>query len=188
MTAANTASQYYHQQQQPSAHFYSPGNSDSDDMMMMDTSSSTTPCHHEPPRLNKKSVSFSQYSQVHLLFGDNDPTSSSSASTAAWHTPKEQQGFVTQMVHDSRRLLNILQTTAPQDISQDTLAECVGIEQLLNPQGPGNVLESRRTHLNSVLMNQRSCSPEDLRAMSEVMTEGARERAHQLALAYSRQG
>ena len=143
-----------------------------------------------PPR---RAVSFAPYSTVHLMEDQGDNASLDQAQATApklWHTDEERQQSLQNMSAEVLRLRHVLGTTPPENISQDVLCQCVGIEHLLNPTGPNgppNVLVHRRTHLNRILTNQGRCTPDELRAQSEKLTESLRDRAHELAKAYWRQ-
>ena len=124
-----------------------------------------------------RSVRFVEYSTMQII--DRQPQRCS-------YTSAERKGFRDEASHDVRRFKKVLRKESLP--AQDDLFKCVGIENLITPNGPRRVMENRRKHMKAILASQVACTAEELRLLSEMNSRPAVMRAYQLAAFHSTLG
>jgi len=98
------------------------------------------------------------------------------------YSSDEKKQFEIQASSDARRIVAIMVTRPPEDLSQDILCECVGLEKLMPPSRARRTKEHRRNHAHTVISWQYRCSDdEELRLISQRSSRVARENAEKLA-------
>eukprot|EP00584_Thalassiosira_punctigera_P019886 CAMPEP_0172568468 /NCGR_PEP_ID=MMETSP1067-20121228/120078_1 /TAXON_ID=265564 ORGANISM="Thalassiosira punctigera, Strain Tpunct2005C2" /NCGR_SAMPLE_ID=MMETSP1067 /ASSEMBLY_ACC=CAM_ASM_000444 /LENGTH=82 /DNA_ID=CAMNT_0013360081 /DNA_START=354 /DNA_END=602 /DNA_ORIENTATION=+ len=72
----------------------------------------------------------------------------------------------------------------PEDVSQEDICTCVGIEHLLSLDKASRAAEHKRDHAKLVAKAQGGCSKEELGRISRGSSRPARERSQKLAAGY----
>jgi hypothetical protein len=121
-------------------------------------------------------VCISQFSQLVVIPYD-DPV-------AKWYTREEQHHFRQAILSDIRMLSDLLRDDAAL-LSEETVCECLGIENFLPLSTANLVVQKRRAHSEAVLSVQRNYKGEDmmetLARTSQKSSQWARNRAARLA-------
>ncbi len=138
-----------------------------------------------PSASSRPVVTFSQYSQVASIPTDHVDLK------AKWYS-EDDHDFQQTMIRDARQMASELRTTPPTSITSEQLCNCVGIDLFLQDGLAMQVLSMKRSHTHEVLreqqlQRQRGISDVDkLAHVSQNSSEWMRERAYNLAVAYSK--
>ena len=130
-------------------------------------------------------VRFSQFSQMTMIPKEDDQKKSK------WFSKQEQRRFRQAVLNDTRRIRDLLQNTPPQEITQDELFECVGIENFLSRDLAQQVLRKKRAHVDAILLVQRghhlgtNKKDEEVSHTSKISSQWACERARRIAAGYA---
>lgn len=123
-----------------------------------------------------KSVQFSHFSQLVHFEGTAD--------AKQWYSLDEKVYLKRELARDARRLRRILATRSAEAVSQDDVYKCIGIEHLLSLDKARRVMEYRRIHVKIVTGAQGSCNQDELRHISQKISQPSAERAQNLAAGY----
>lgn len=94
-----------------------------------------------------------------------------------WYSMKEKTQFKQDMLRDVR-YLRLKRKVHKQDVNEDDLYRCVGIEKLLCPPAIGLGRVYRSNHVNIILMAQDlGYSEEELCRLSQMLSRPSRKRA-----------
>jgi len=94
-----------------------------------------------------------------------------------WYSIKEKSQFKQDMLRDVR-YLKLKRKVHKQDVNEDDLYRCVGIEKLLYPPAIGLGRVYRSNHVNIILMAQDiGYSGEELCRLSQMLSRPSRKRA-----------
>lgn len=135
------------------------------------------------------SVRFSEMSRM-VLFdtfpssssSPEERTSSSSSSTklllAQFYSPQELTRIRLQLIRDARRMMTL---AAANNITQDELDECIGIERMLSADIARRIAQHKTNHIRSIVSRQGTCTPKELCEMSQASSRFSCEMAERLA-------
>jgi hypothetical protein len=127
----------------------------------------------------KKQVCFAETKTTHTL---KYRTSQQNAKT--WYSEKDKVLFKSVLHRDVRSFQHLLATTPMEELSQEALYECIGLEGLLSIELMYYVKSKRRDHVRSIIKRQEMLSDEQLALSSVRSSFASRERAQQLAAGY----
>jgi len=103
-----------------------------------------------------------------------------------WHSSEEKTHFEVEASRDARQLVaQIMVTRPPEDLSQEMLCDCIGLEKLMPPGRARRTKEQRRNHAQAVVSLQDRCTAEELSQISQRSSRVARENAHKLATGWN---
>ena len=101
-----------------------------------------------------------------------------------WYSTKEKAQFKQDMLRDVR-YLRLKRKVHKQDVNEDDLYKCIGIEKLLLPTVIGQGRVYRSNHVNIILMAQnRGYGGEELCRLSQMLSKPSRKRALALAVGH----
>ena len=131
--------------------------------------SSSSTCTRARTR-TRRSVQFSSSRSQLTLYEEEQQTFDK------WYSTKEKAQFKQDMLRDVR-YLKLKRKGHKQDVNEDDLYRCIGIEKLLfSTIGQGRVY--RRNHVNIILMAQDlGYSEEELCRLSQMLSRPSRKRA-----------
>lgn len=102
-----------------------------------------------------------------------------------WYTTEDRSLFRQELIRDARTQGRLLGTQRPEDVSQDDIFKCVGIENLLSLERTVRVMEHRQQHLQLVLAAQRSgYSRNAIARLCQESSTPSQVKAHTLASGY----
>ena len=130
---------------------------------------------HDMILLSRRSVQFSEMSQLFAVECNDEQQ---------WYSSDEKSYMKQELATDARRLGKIISTQSAQDISQDDIYSCIGIEHLLSLNKARRVLANRRKHVQLVIQAQSKCSEEELRIIAEECSRSSCVKAQRLAAGY----
>ena len=135
------------------------------------SSSTQTQAHRR-----QRSVQFSSSRSQVTTYEEEQTTSDK------WYSTKEKAQFKQEMLRDVR-YLRIKRKVHKQDVNEDDLYRCIGIEKLLLPTAIGQGRVYRSNHVNITLMAQdQGYSEEELCHLSKMLSRPSRKRAPALAI------
>jgi len=118
----------------------------------------------------RKSVQFSS-SRSKLIYEEEQQTFDK------WYSTKEKAQFKQDMLRDVR-YLKLKRKVHKQDVNEDDLYRCIGIEKLLLPTAIGQGRVYRSNHVNIILMAQDlGYREEELCRLSQMLSRPSRKRA-----------
>jgi hypothetical protein len=127
-------------------------------------------------------VQISHFSQLVIIPYDD--------AESKWYTQEEMRRFKESRLTDIRTLRDLLQDATPALISEETLCECVGMENFISSSTAHLVLQKRRAHSEAILSMQRiykgDHTIEMLAKASQKSSQWARKRAANMALGFAR--
>ena len=164
-----------------------------DDTLKSNTADTT--CTVSPSKSNepmkkkepKKDVRFSETSRMTLI--EYPPAAEISR---RWYLPHERDNLKRILLQDIFEMSCKLASTPMENISQDDLLMCIGMETLLSPDLSRAVKERKRRHSRTILIAQAQqwsrgvavANIEELAALSEASSEWTRSRKQKLAAGY----
>ena len=123
-------------------------------------------------------VRFSSWSQTALYLSRCDVQQ-----TDLFYSPEECRGFKVNAARDAMQLK--MKIAGPsQEMSQEELCNCVGIEKLLFTGGARRSVDKRRSHARVILGMQDRCTPERLSQISWESSCAQQKVAHEFASSY----
>ncbi len=125
----------------------------------------------------RRAVHFSPFSQC-LLFETSEGEDSSRI------THKDKTRFRRELAREAQRLGRILATLSPDDVNQEDIYGCVGIENLISLDEARRAAEHKRDHARLILEAQGRCSKVKLGRILHGSSRPARERSQELAAGY----
>jgi hypothetical protein len=129
-------------------------------------------------------VQISQFSQLFMIPYDD--------TESKWYTQEEMSRFKESRLSDIHTLRDLLRDATPALISEETLCECVGMENFLSSFTAHLVIQKRRAHSEAILSMQRNYQGdhkiEMLAKTSQKSSRWARKRAANMALGFAKGG
>ena len=142
-----------------------------------------------PRREQRRNVRFSSMS---ILTFVEYPTKEINAKK--WTSTEDRKSSRQAQLSDVLKTRSLIESKPRESLSQEEILQCIGIESLLTNKVLKYTCEKRRMHKQAVLAEQQRQQSlhihddEDLCQISEIHSQWSRERAHKIALGYSRMG
>lgn len=123
-----------------------------------------------PTAATHREVSFADYSELTIIPRDGSVHE-------GWYSQDDKEHFSRQLIGDTVRMSRLLSTTPAVRLTQDDLAECVGIEFFLQ-QDVAHLQARKRAHVNAIVAAQHVFNNKnELRFLSEMSSDQARKNA-----------
>ena len=152
------------------------------------------PRHHQHANTNqvvvdeaeeKKSVRFSEYSMMSVFIKPHVDRHQ------LFYTVEDEERLKRQEVEDilqTRKMVAAARTDGSAPITEDQICRSIGLEKKLTPEKAMRVANHCRQHVNTILLNQDSCSSKELSRISMQSSKSCRLRAHVVAAVWAKYG
>ena len=124
-----------------------------------------------------RAVSFADYSELTIIPRDEGSVHE------GWYSQDDKEHFSRQLIGDAVQMSRLLSTTPAVRLTQDELAECVGIESFLH-QDVAHLQARKRAHVQAIVAaHVLKYNKNELRFLSEMSSDQARKNALHHAVA-----
>lgn len=144
----------------------------------------------EAPASNNKSVTIAKFRKSSVILIPKEETA---PTHECWYIKQELNQFKRTLIEDAHRIRRDLEETPVPMTTPEDLYECLGLDSLVNRDVAMEIIRKRQAHTKRVLAVQSSkkeyngvCDYVELATVSGTSSQWSRNRAHDLALAYSR--
>ncbi len=155
--------------------------------VLSDIGNASTNC--APRREQRRNVRFSELSTLAFI---EYPTKESNAKK--WISTEDRKSSRQAQLSDVLKTRSLIESKPRESLSQEEILQCIGIESLLTNKVLKKTCEKRRMHRQAILAEQQRQQPlhihdaENLCQISEIHSQWSREKAHKIAVGYSRMG
>lgn len=127
-----------------------------------------------PPNQQHRSVSFlAILSEVSAIPRDD--------AELKWYSPEENQRFRQELVSHVQRLSEFFATARDQDMTQDMIDQCIGVESFISQDAMRQSIARKRAHTRLIIQGQVTLSQESLSVASMESSADAAARAQVIA-------